>query len=95
MSDTYRVSIERLENGFEVTVPDVPAIEKAEKDAEKNKGKSGMEVCSPYTGGMTKSYAAATVKDVLKLIETALKDIPEREFESAFAEASAMENEKD
>lgn len=95
MSDSYRVSIERLENGFEVTVPDVPAIEAAEKAAEKNKGKGGAGMCSPYTGDMTKSYAAATVPDVIKIIETALKSIPQQEYESAFAEASRMANGED
>lgn len=95
MSDSYRVSIERLENGFEVTVPDVPAIEAAEKAAEKNKGKGGAGMCSPYTGDMTKSYAAATVPDVIKIIETALKSIPQQEYESAFAEAARMANGED
>lgn len=95
MSDTYRVSIERLENGFEVTVPDVPAIEAAKKAAKKSSGKGGAELCSPYTGDMTKSYAAATVPDVIKIIEAALKSIPQQEFESAFAEASRMANEED
>lgn len=95
MSDTYRVSIERLENGFEVTVPDVPAIEAAKKAAKKSSGKAGAELCSPYTGNMTKSYAAATVPDVIKIIEAALKSIPQQEFESAFAEASRMANEED
>lgn len=95
MSDSYRVSIERLENGFEVTVPDVPAIEAAEKAAEKAKGKGGAGMCGPYTGDMTKSYAAATVPDVIKIIETALKSIPQQEYESAFAEASRMANGED
>ena len=94
--DTYRVSIERLENGFEVTVPDVPAIEAAKKAAKKkSSGKGGAELCSPYTGNMTKSYAAATVSDVIKIIGAALKSIPQQEFESAFAEASRMANEED
>ena len=95
MSDTYRVSIERLENGFEVTVPDVPAIEAAKKAAKKSSGKGGAELCNTYTGDMTKSYAAATVPDVIKIIEAALKSIPQQEFESAFAEASRMANEED
>jgi hypothetical protein len=87
MADTYRVSIERLENGFEVTVPDVPAIEKAEAAVEKDK--TGDSV---YTGDLTKSYAAGSLKEVLKLVESALKGIPEREYESAFAEAADEAN---
>ena len=90
MADTYRISIERLENGFEVTVPDVPAIEKAEAAAAKSKDKNA---CSPYTGDMTKSYAAKSLKEVMSLVETALKGIPENEYDAAFAEAAAAENE--
>ena len=87
MSDCYRVTIERLENAFEVTVPDVPAMEKAEKAASKKSNSPSV-----YTGDMTKSYAAKTVKDALKIIETALKDIPASELDSAWEEAAA-ENE--
>jgi hypothetical protein len=52
-------------------------------------------MCDPYTGDMTKSYAAATVPDVIKIIETALKSIPQQEYESAFAEAARMANGED
>jgi hypothetical protein len=86
MSDTYRISIERLENGFEVTVPDVAAIEKAEKAASKKTANANLGM--PYTGDMTKSYMAASVKDVLKFVEVAVKSIPETDFDSAFAEAA-------
>ena len=87
MADTYRISVERLENGFEVTVPDIPAIEKAEKDAKKKSGST-----EPYTGDLTKSYAAKSTKEVLALVKTAIEGIPANEFDSAFEEAGQADD---
>ena len=90
MADTYRISVERLENGFEVTVPDIPAIEKAEKAASKKSGSSTGVM--PYTGDLTKSYAAKSTKEVLALVKTAIEGIPANEFDSAFEEAGQADD---
>ena len=90
--DKFRISIEVLENGFEVSVPDMEEIAKAQATAKKNAGKNGG-MCSPYIGDMTKDYAAKTVKEVLALITTAVEKMPtsEKEFDAAFEDASGME----
>lgn len=80
-----RISIEILENGYEVELPDVDAMDKAEAAAKKSKGGGSM----PYTGDMYKKYAAKTVKDVLTLVGPALKKLPQLQYEEAFADASA------
>lgn len=81
--DSYRVSVEVLENGFKVEVPDMEELAK-KKAARKKEGNSGM--C--YPGDCMKSYAAKTVKEVLKLVQTSLEKMPEGEYTAAFAEAA-------
>jgi hypothetical protein len=80
-----RISVESLENGFEVEVPDMPAMKKAMADSKKSKGDMGM----PYMGDMTKKYAAKSVKEVIKLVTSALEGMPENEYDAAFKEAAA------
>lgn len=81
--DRYRISVETLENGYKVEVPDMPAIKKKMADAKK---KSGMVDC--YIGDCTKSYAAKSVKEVLSLVKASLSEMPESEFDTAFGEAA-------
>ena len=85
--DKYRVSVEVLENGFKVEVPDMEAI--AKKQAE-NKKKQAKDGCMPscYFGDLTKCYAAKTVKEVLKLVQASLEQMPEGEYDAAFSEAA-------
>lgn len=80
-----RISVEALENGFEVEVPDMPAMKKKMAEAKKSKGDMGM----PYMGDMTKKYAAKSVKEVIKLITSALEGMPENEYDAAFEEAGS------
>ena len=79
-----RISVESLENGFEVEIPDMEAMKK--KMAEAKKSKNGM---TPYMGDLTKKYAAKSVKEVIKLVTSALEGMPENEYDTAFAEAAA------
>lgn len=85
-NETYRVSIETLENGFSVEVPDMEA--RAEKMKEAKKSKSGMGM--PYMGDCTKKFAAKSVKEVLALVKSSLEKMPDTEFDAAFAEAVSM-----
>lgn len=83
---SYRVSVEPLENGFKVEVPDQEAIDKKRADAKKN-AKNGC--CpDPYIGDCTKCYAAKNIAEVVKLVTAALKSIPEQEYDDAFEAAS-------
>ena len=79
-----RISVEVLENGYEVELPDIDAMNKADAAAKKKPG--APEV---YMGGMMKKYAAKTVKEVLSLVTPALKRLPQKQYDEAFAEASA------
>ena len=81
--DRYRVSVEVLENGFKVEVPDLE--EMAKKKAAAMKAKQP----EPYLGDCTKSYAAKSMKEVLRLVQGALEKLPEVEFDSAFDEAAS------
>lgn len=88
MHDRYRVSVEALENGFSVEVPDMEAI--AQKEAEaKKKSKDGCCPVGMYYGDCIKKYAARNVKEVIKLVSQALERMPEAEFDAAFDEAAA------
>ena len=79
-----RISVEALENGFEVEVPDMPAMKKAMADHKKAKG----DMAVPYMGDMTKKFAAKSVKEVIKLVTSALEGMPENEYGAAFDEAA-------
>jgi len=81
---TYRVSVETLENGYSVEVPDMAAIAKKHADEKK---KSQMP--SMYIGDMTKKFAAKSVKEVLKLVQQSLEQLPEGEYDAAFSEAAS------
>lgn len=85
--DRYRVSIETLENGYKVEVPDIEKINER-KAAEKKKSKDG---CCPsmYFGDCTKEFVATTLGQAMKIVKDALGQIPEKEYDEAFAEAAA------
>lgn len=85
--DRYRVSVESLENGFAVEVPDLDEMARKMKEA-KAKTKSGECCPMPYMGDCTKKFAAKSVKEVLKIVGAALEKMPEAEYDSAFEEAS-------
>lgn len=82
--ENYRVSIETLENGFKVEVPDMEA--RAKKEAEAKKRSKGAEYPSVYMGDCTKSFAAKSIKEVMKIVQSSLEGIPDNEFDSAFEE---------
>lgn len=83
--ERYRISVETLENGYKVEIPDFEAIAQKQKDAKKKN--PGMTDC--YIGDCTKSYAAKSVAEVLKLVKGSLENMPESEFDTAFEEAGA------
>jgi len=85
--DKYRVSVEVLENGFKVEVPDMAAIAKKQAEAKKQAKPGCMPSC--YFGDLTKCYAAKTVKEVLKLVQASLEQMPEGEYDTAFSEAAS------
>ena len=80
------IRIDVLDNGYQVSVPDVEAINAAEAAAKKAKPGSSPSV---YPSDHTKQYVAKTVKEVLALVEPALKNLPQSTYDEAFAEASA------
>lgn len=84
--DRYRVTVEPLENGFKVEVPDMAAIAKKQADQKKRNPNSPSMDC--YIGDCTKSFAAKSVAEVVKLVKASLEKLPENEFDAAFAEAS-------
>lgn len=86
--DRYRVSIETLENGFSVEVPDMEAIAKKQAEAKK-KNPSGGGIDSYYIGDCTKKYAAKSVKEAISLVKGALEKMPDSEFDAAFEDAAA------
>ena len=86
-SERYRVSIERIANGFTVEIPDLEAMAKKKAEAKKSAGKDSP-MSMPYMGDCVKKYAAKTVKEVLALVSGSLKTIPEAEFDAAFDEAA-------
>ena len=83
-----RISVEALENGFEVEVPDMERMKK-ELAAAKKKGGNGRDAPMPYMGDMTKKYAAKSVKEVIKLVTSALQGMPENDYDAAFNEAAS------
>lgn len=85
-TSTYRIAVETLENGYSVEVPDMAAIAKKHAD-EKKKG--GERMMSPYIGDLTKKFAAKSVKEVLKLVQSSLEQMPEGEYDAAFSEAAS------
>lgn len=82
MHKHYRVSVEVLENGFTVEVPDLAAIAKQEKAA----GRKGD--VAPYMGDHYKKFQAGSVKEVLEIVKTSLSKIPEGEYDAAFDDAA-------
>jgi len=78
----HRISVEALENGFEVEVPDMVAMKKKMMESKK-KGDS-----MPYMGDMTKKYAAKSVKEVIRFVTGALNELPENDYDKAFNEAA-------
>ena len=88
--DSYRVSVEVLENGFKVEVPDLEA--RAKKEAEAKKKAKGDCCPSPYYGDCTKSFAAKSVKEVMKIVQGSLEKMPDVEFDSAFDDAASKKD---
>jgi hypothetical protein len=85
--DLFRISVRVLENGYVVEVPDMEEIKKKEADAKKNYKGPGQPYC--YTGDCTKSFAAKSPAQVVKYVKQALEQLPDAEYDSAFAEAAA------
>lgn len=85
MREHYRISIEAIDNGFVVEVPDLEAIAKKKAEAKK-KSKDG---CCPsfYYGDCTKKLSARNVKEVQRIVGTALEKLPDEEYDAAFDEA--------
>jgi hypothetical protein len=83
--DRYRISIEQLENGWTVELPDFAEIAAKKKAAAKSKDSSNS--VAPYLGDCTKSFAAKNVAEVLKLVKGSLENMPESEYDKAFGEA--------
>ena len=82
--ERYRISIETVENGFIVELPDWEEITKKQKAA---KSKNGMD--SPcYIGDCTEKFTAKDVPAVVKLVKGALEKMPESEYDKAFGEAA-------
>ena len=86
-SERYRVSVERLENGFEVELPDLEKMAEM-KAAAKKKSSKDSPMVEPYMGDCVKKYAAKDLKEVLALVQGALKSIPQQEFDEAWNEAA-------
>lgn len=76
-----RISIEVLENGFKVELPDLSEIKQKQKDAKKAKQPE------PYTGDCTESFVATDVRDVVRMVSDFLKALP-NEYDDAFDEAT-------
>lgn len=83
--ETYRVSIEAVENGFVVELPDMAKRAERQKKA---KAKGGTDAV-PYMGDCTEKYTAKSILEVVKLVKSALEKIPEGEFDKAFNEAAS------
>lgn len=84
--DRYRVSVEKLENGFVVEIPDM--VEIAKRQAAEKK-KDGKESPCCYYGDLTKKFSCKSVNEVKKIVGDALGQIPGHDYDSAFAEATA------
>ncbi len=82
---SYRISIEPLENGYAVEVPDMEMIAKKKADEKK---KSGSPTSVGYIGDCTKKFASKSVKEVVSLVKNALEQLPEGEYDTAFNEAA-------
>ena len=88
-----RIEVEVLANGYEVCIPDIEAMNKAEAEAKKAQAKDPSKYISmPYHGDFKKEYIAKTVDEVIALIKPALKNLPQSEYNEAFAEAAKMED---
>lgn len=88
-----RIEVEVVANGFEVCIPNIEAMNKAEAEAKKAKAKDPNSFTSmPYHGDFKKEYIAKTVDEVIALITPALKNLPQTAYDEAFAEAAKMED---
>lgn len=91
--DQYRISITPIENGFTVQVPDMEEIAKKQAAAKKAAGKSGgMAGPSVYIGDCTETYACKSIKEVMKVVQAAIEQLPEdtpdKQFDKAFSDAA-------
>lgn len=87
MQEQYRISIEAIDNGFVIEIPDLAEIAKKKAEAKK-KSKDG---CCPsfYYGDCVKKLSARNVKEVQRIVGTALENLPEAEYSAAFDEATS------
>lgn len=83
MISQFVIRIEVLENGFKVEIPDTEKIK--EKQAKDKKEKRDYPT---YIGDCTKSFAAKTAGEVMKMVKSALAQLPEIAYADAFAEAA-------
>ena len=81
--DVYRISVRVLENGYVVEVPDFEEVKK-----KREVDKKAKRDYPSYIGDCTKSFAAKSTAQVVKLVKEALDGIPEAEYDSAFSEAA-------
>ena len=86
MNGNFNIRIELADNGYVVEVPDMEELNKREK--EHKKGDSPV-----WYGDCTDKKVAKTTGEVLSIVKTALANLPEAEYDDAFAEASKKETE--
>lgn len=83
-SGNFTIRIEVLENGYKVEVPDMEELKKKEAERKKRGDKYPS-----YIGDCTKSYAARTQGEVVKLVKGALTMLPDGEYDDAYEQATA------
>lgn len=92
--ERYCITIKKIENGYTVDVPDWQEIAKKQAQSKKNAGKNDSACCPTYIGDCTETFAAKSVKEVMKIVQTAVNQIPEdtadKAYDSAFAEAAGV-----
>jgi predicted RNase H-like HicB family nuclease len=85
-NESYRITIEALQNGYVVEVPDMDLRAEKEKEAKKNHKGPGAPYVG-YMGDCTEKYACTTVDEVVTKIKGALSKLPESEFSEGFKAA--------
>ena len=92
--EQYRIAIKKIENAFTVEVPDWEEIAKKQAQAKKHAGKNDSAPGPMYIGDCTETFAAKSVKEVMKIVQAAVNQIPEdtadKAYDSAFAEAAGV-----
>lgn len=84
MNGNFNIRIELADNGYVVEVPDMEELNKREKERKKDS--------SPvWYGDCMEKKVAKTTGEVLSIVKAALANLPEKEYDDAFAEASEKE----